>query len=74
MLKNKYSMTMINHNGYTIKKEGNTIDSLKHFARHYPLESFFIWIYDKINDEMVCQNIYTKKFKKCNNETFVPYF
>lgn len=70
----KYSLQMINRNGYTIKKESNSIEALKRFSRHFPLEVFFCWIYDKINDEMVCQNIYSNRFKKCNNKTFVSYF
>ena len=67
-------MKMINRNGYTIEKESNSIESLKRYARALSMKSFFIWIYDKINCEMICQNIYTNRFKRCNNETFVPYF
>lgn len=70
----KYSLTMINRNGYTIKKESDNIDALKRHAKHFPIEVFFIWIYDKINDNMVCQSIYSNRFKRCSNETFVPYF
>ena len=71
---NRYSLQMINRNGYTIKRESNSIEALKQSARHFPIECFFIWIYDKINDEMVCQNTWSKKFRKCNNETFIPYY
>ena len=70
----RYSLTMINRNGYTIKHEANSIDSLKGFAKFYPLEVFFCWIYDKINDTMVRQNDYSKKWKTCNNESFIPYW
>jgi len=71
---NKYSLTMINRNGYTIKHEGKTIESLKNFAKFYPLEVFFAWIYDKSNDEMLYQNEYKNKFHKCTNESFIPLY
>lgn len=70
----RYSITLINGNGYTIQKEFNSVDKAKRFAKFYPLSVFFGWIYDKQNDEMIYQNIYTDKWKKCNNETFVRYF
>ena len=70
----KYRLTLINRNGYTIKKDFRTIKEAKSYASFYPLESFFGWIYDKINDAMICQNLYKNAWKKCNNESFVPYF
>ena len=70
----KYSLTLINKNGYTIKKDFKTIKEAKNYASFYPLEVFFGWIYDKINDSMVCQNLYKSTWKKCNNDNFVPYF
>ena len=73
-MKNRYSLTMINRNGYTIKRESNTVESLKQQAAYYPLESFFAWIYDKSTDTMIMQNQYRKLFKKCNNETYVPLY
>ena len=71
---NVYSLTLINKSGYTIKKDFKTIKEAKNYASFYPLEVFFGWIYDKINDSMVCQNLYKSTWKKCNNESFVPYF
>ena len=70
----RYSLQMINRNGYTIKRGGNTVEALKSFATFYPLDSFFVWIFDNTKNEMLYQSIYSKKFKKCSNETFVPYF
>ena len=70
----KYSLTLINKNGYTIKKDFKTIKEAKNYASFYPLEVFFGWIYDKINDNMVCQNLYKSTWRKCNNDNFVPYF
>lgn len=37
----KYALTMINSNGYTIKKDFNSIEKAKTFAKFYPLEAFF---------------------------------
>lgn len=70
----KYSITMINRNGYTIIRKFNSIQSCLNHAKHFPLTSFFAWIYDIQNDEMIMQNDYTDKMFKCNNETFVPYW
>ena len=69
----RYSLTMINANGYEIKREFKTISACKHFANWYPLSAFFAWIYDKTNDEMLYQNNYSNTFFKCNNTSFVPY-
>lgn len=70
----RYSLTMINKNGYTVKRENDTIEGCKRQARHFPLRSFFAWIYDKKEDNMICQNDYSNRFFKCNNETFRPYW
>lgn len=70
----RYSLKMINRNGYEIKREAMSIKTLKEFAKFYPLSVFFAWIYDKKEDKMICQNLYTDKWVKCSNETFVPYY
>lgn len=69
-----YRLTMINRNGYTVQKENRTINSLKQFASFYPLSCFFAWIYDCKNNEIIYQNCYKDKWKKCNNNTFVQYY
>lgn len=68
-----YSITMINRNGYTIKREFKTITACKEFAKFYPLSVFFAWIYNKKTDEMCYQNDYSDKWKKVNNDTFKAY-
>ena len=70
----RYSLKLTNRNGYTISMEGNNINSLKQRAKIYPLSVFFGWIYDKNTDSMLYQNDYSNKWKKCNNETFIPYW
>jgi hypothetical protein len=70
----RYSLTMINKNGYTIKREGSSIEGLKRQARFFPLESFFAYVYDKNTDNIICQNDYTKRFFKCDNKSFRPYW
>ena len=37
----RYSICLINSNGYTIKKEFESVDKAKRFAKHYPLSVFF---------------------------------
>lgn len=69
-----YSITMINRNGYTIKRNFKTISTCKQFAAWYPLSVFFAWIYNTKTDTMCYQNIYSDKWKKVNNDTFVPYY
>ena len=66
-----YSLTMINRNGYTIKRTFKTVSECKSFATYYPLSVFFAWIYDIKNDEMRYQNNYSDKWKRVNNDTFV---
>lgn len=73
-MKKRYAVKMINKNGYTISHSENSIDAVKNFARFYPMDSFFGWIYDNVTDQMLFQNIYGKTWKKCSNETFVPYY
>lgn len=71
----RYSLTATNRNGYSINLKGNNINNLKsNFKRFYPMQSFFIYIYDIKNDCMICQNNYGNKFFKCNNNTFIPYY
>jgi hypothetical protein len=70
----RYSLKMINSNGYEIKKESNDIEQLKNHAAFYPMRVFFAWIYDSLKDEMIMQSDYKKSFRKCNNETFIPYY
>jgi len=36
-------------------------------------DAYFAWIYDSYTDEMLYQNLYGKRFIKCNNKTFIPY-
>lgn len=69
-----YKITMINRNGYTIERKFKSITQCKDFAAFYPLSVFFAWIYDINNDEMKYQNEYKDRWKKCNNDTFVPYY
>lgn len=69
----RYSLRLINKNGYVIEKEFDSIKGAKGYAGFYPLSVFFGWIYDKSVDEMIFQNNYTDKWSKCNNQTFVPY-
>jgi len=70
----RYSLQLINRNGYTIQKEFKSIQQAKTFAKFYPLSVFFGWIYDKINEKMILQNCYTDRWKKCDNKTFIPYY
>jgi hypothetical protein len=70
----RYTITMINRNGYTIIRKFNTIQSCITLAKHFPLTVFFAWIYDKVTDTMVMQNDYKDKMFKCDNESFVPYW
>ena len=74
MKEKRYSVTLINQNGYMIKLESASVQGAKQAVKHYPLKSFFGWIYDKQTDTMVAQNQYKDRWKKCNNETFVPYY
>ena len=70
----RFTITMMNKNGYTILRKFDTIQSCKTFAKHFPLSVFFTWIYDKVNDSMIMQNNYTDKLFKCNNDNFIPYW
>lgn len=70
----RYSIKMINRNGYEINHSENSVEKIKTFAKFYPLSVFFAWIYDNASGEMICQNCYTDQWKKCNNETFTPYY
>ena len=70
----RYSVTLINRNGYEIKRESNTIDGAKRAVAFYPLESFFGMIYDRSMDEIIRQNTYGGRWRKCDKETFVPYY
>ena len=69
----RYTITMINKNGYTIVRKFNTIQSCLNHAKYFPLTCFFAWIYDKVNDTMIMQNNYSSKMYKCNNDSFIPY-
>lgn len=69
-----FAIKMINRNGYTISRTFKTITACKDFAKFYPLEVFFCWIYDTKTNEMKYQNEYTNRWKKVNNDTFVPYY
>ena len=73
-MKNKYKITLVNRNGYTITKELKSVTACKDFAKWYPLTSFFGWIYNMASDNMEWQNCYKNKWSKCNNETFIPYY
>lgn len=70
----RYSLRMINRNGYTIAKTFSSIKKCIQFAKWYPLEVFFAWIYDSKTNAMLYQNEYGRTFRKCNNETFIPYY
>lgn len=70
----RYSIKMINRNGYEINHSENSVEKIKAFASFYPLSVFFAWIFDTVSGEMMYQNCYTDKWKKCNNETFYPYY
>lgn len=70
----RYSLKMINKNGYTIQKDFRSIQQAKTHAKFYPLSVFFCWIYDKVKDEMLYQNCYSDNWRKCNNDTFVPHY
>lgn len=70
----RYSLKMINRNGYEISRKFRSVAACRRFAEWYPLEAFFAWIYDSAQDEMIMQNDYKRSFFKCNNETFVPYW
>ena len=70
----RYALTMTNRNGYTIKHDETSVNAIKQFAKFYPLSAFFAWIYDRKEDKMIFQNIYSGNWKKCNNETFTPYY
>lgn len=69
-----YIITMINRNGYEIKRTFKTIAECKSFAAFYPLSVFFAWIYNAKEDKMCYQNNRSDKWKRCNNDTFVPYW
>ena len=69
-----YKITMINRNGFTIERTFKSIAQCKNFATFYPLSVFFAWIYDIKHGEIKYQNEYRDKWKKCNNDTFVPYY
>lgn len=69
-----YSITLINRNGYTIKHTFKTIKQCKEFASFYPLSVFFGWIYNIKKDVMCYQNLYKDFWKKCDNDSFIPYF
>lgn len=69
-----YSITMINRNGYMIQRKFKTIAACKEFTSFYPLSAFFAWIYNTETDTMCYQNLYSNKWKKVNNDTFVPYY
>lgn len=69
-----YSITMINKNGYTIKRKFKTVAACKDFANFYPLSVFFAWIYNEKSAEMCYQNDYSNHWKKINNDTFIPYW
>ena len=69
----RYSVVLMNRNGYTIRNESTSVEGCKQVIKRYPLSVFFGWIYDKKTDTMLYQNDYSNKWKKCNNETFVPY-
>lgn len=69
-----YSITMINRNGYTIKRKFKTVTACKEFAKFYPLSVFFAWIYNDATDKMCYQNLYSDSWKKVNNDTFVSQY
>ena len=46
----RYSVTIINRNGYTIHREASTIDAAKRSVSFAPLASFDGWIYDRVSD------------------------
>lgn len=68
-----FEITLINRNGYTIKRQFKTAKACKDFAAFYPLSVFFGWIYNKATGNMCYQNDYSDKWKKVNNDTFKPY-
>ena len=70
----RYAVTLTNKNGSTISRESDTIEGAKRAVSFFPLSVFFGWIYDRRNDEMIRQNTYTDKWRKCNKETFVGYY
>lgn len=71
----RYSLSMINRCGYEIRREFSNINSAVRFEKYYSSGgSFFSWLYDRENDEMVMQNQYGTRLRKCNNISFVPYW
>ena len=46
----RYSVTLINRNGYTITREASSIDAAKRSVSFAPLSSFDGWIYDRVLD------------------------
>ena len=46
----RYSVTLINRNGYTISREAASIDAAKRSVSFAPLASFDGWIYDRATD------------------------
>lgn len=70
----RFTITMMNKNGYTVMRKFTTIQSCKTFAKHFPLSVFFAWIYDKSKDSIIMQNNYSDKLYKCNEESFIPYW
>ena len=46
----RYSVTLINRNGYTIQREATCIDAAKRSVSFAPLNSFDGWIYDRAAD------------------------
>ena len=46
----RYSVTLINRNGYTIQREATSIDAAKRSVSFAPLNSFDGWIYDRAAD------------------------
>jgi hypothetical protein len=46
----RYSVTLINRNGYTIQREATSIDAAKRSVSFAPLASFDGWIYDRAAD------------------------
>lgn len=39
----RYSICLINSNSYTIKKEFESVDKAKRFAKHYPCNLKIAW-------------------------------
>lgn len=49
----RYSGTIINQNGYEIRKEGTSVNAIKNAFAFYPLEVFDGWIYDREDDAIL---------------------